>query len=71
MSFDLQAPHYRWLEWFLAGGKLQRCRMACLGTIPAPAKVLIYGEGNGRFLAALCRKFPEAEVTSVDAGAAS
>jgi len=69
-SFDLLAPHYRWLEWFLAGGKLQRCRTACLGMIAAP-KVLSYGEGNGRFLAALCRKFPEAEVTSVDAGAAS
>ena len=67
MSFDLLAPHYRWMEWLLAGGKLQRCRTACLGMIPAPAKVLIYGEGNGRFLAALCREFPEAEVTSVDA----
>ena len=65
MSFDLLAPHYRWMEWLLAGGKLQRCRTACLGMIPAPAKVLIYGEGNGRFLAALCREFPEAEVTSV------
>ena len=69
MSFDLLAPHYRWMEWLLAGGKLQRCRTACLGSIPVPAKVLIYGEGNGRFLAALCRQFPEAEVTSVDASA--
>lgn len=30
MSFDLLAPHYRWLEFVLAGNKLQRCRTAYL-----------------------------------------
>lgn len=69
MSFDLLAPHYRWMEWFSAGEKLQRCRTAFLKVISPPAKVLIYGEGNGRFLVELCRCFPDARVTVVDASA--
>lgn len=70
MSFDLLAPHYRWMEWLSAGGKLQRCRIACLDALPPPARVLIYGEGNGRFLVELLRRFPTAQVTVVDASAA-
>lgn len=69
MSFDLLAPHYRWLEWLTAGEKLQRCRTAFLDAIPPPANVLIYGEGNGRFLVELLRRFPTARVTVVDASA--
>lgn len=69
MSFDLLAPHYRWLEWLSAGEKLQRCRTAFLDVISPPAKVLIYGEGNGRFLVELCRRFPKTHITVVDASA--
>ena len=69
MSFDTLAPHYRWMEWLLAGDKLQRCRTASLDSIPPPRQVLIYGEGNGRFLTELCRRFPAARVTCVDASA--
>lgn len=67
MSFDLLAPHYRWMEALCAGGQVQRCRTALLGAIPAPQRVLVYGEGNGRFLVELCRRFPEARVTVVEA----
>lgn len=66
-NFDWLAAHYRWMEWVLAGSKLQRCRTAFLATIPRPRRVLLLGEGNGRFLAAFCRQFPEARVTCVDA----
>lgn len=69
MSFDLLAPHYRWMEALCAAGQLQRCRTALLGAIPAPRQVLIYGEGNGRFLVELCRCFPAAHVTVVEASA--
>ncbi|WP_395732319.1 class I SAM-dependent methyltransferase [Prosthecobacter sp.] len=69
MSFDLLAPHYRWMEALCAGGQLQRCRTALLGAIPAPRMVLIYGEGNGRFLVELCRRFPQAQVTVVEGSA--
>lgn len=67
MSFDLLAPHYRWMEALFAGGRLQRCRTALLPAVPAPQQVLVYGEGNGRFLVELCRRFPAARVTVVEA----
>jgi ubiquinone/menaquinone biosynthesis C-methylase UbiE len=69
MSFDQLAPHYRWMEWLLAGDKLQRCRTACLDFIPAPEHALLLGEGNGRFLTALLQKHPDVRVTCLDASA--
>ncbi|MGV3662489.1 MAG: class I SAM-dependent methyltransferase [Prosthecobacter sp.] len=69
MSFDLLAPHYRWMEW-LSAGELQRCRTALLDAISAPTKVLIYGEGDGRFLMEFCSRFPLANITVVDASMA-
>ena len=69
MSFDLLAPHYRWMEALCAAGQLQRCRTALLAGISAPQQVLVYGEGNGRFLVELCRRFPTAQVTVVEASA--
>ena len=69
MSFDFLAPHYRWMERLLAGSKLQRCRTAFIQEIPTPRRVLLLGEGNGRFLAELTVKYPDAEFTCVDASA--
>lgn len=69
MSFDLLAPHYRWMEALCAGGQLQRCRTALLPALAVPQHVLIYGEGNGRFLVELCRSFPQARVTVLEASA--
>ena len=66
MSFDRLAPHYRWMEALFARERLQRCRVALLDAIPPPELVLIYGEGNGRFLAELLRRFPAARVTVVE-----
>ncbi len=68
-DFDLLAPHYRWMEWVLAGPKLQRCRTAFLSSIPAPQNVLLLGEGNGRFLAELLAAHPGVRCTLVDASA--
>jgi len=70
MSFDSLAAHYRWMEWLLAGRKLQRCRTAFLRRINPPREVLLLGEGNGRFLEALLQAHPQARVTCVDASAA-
>lgn len=70
MSFDSLAPHYRWLEWLLAGERLQRCRTAYLRGIPAPRHALLLGEGNGRFLPEFLAAHPGARVTCVDASAA-
>ncbi len=70
MSFDCLAPHYRWMEWILAGRKLQHCRTFYLDAIPAPQQVLLVGEGNGRFLIEVLRKYPAATITCIDASEA-
>ena len=67
MSFDTLAPHYRWMERALAGEKLQRCRTEFLPNIREPKRALLVGEGNGRFLTALLSRFPQTEVTCLDA----
>lgn len=67
MSFDLLAPHYRWMEFVVAGEKLQRCRKAFLDQIPAPRNVLLLGEGHGRCLVECRRRFSHARLTCVDA----
>jgi ubiquinone/menaquinone biosynthesis C-methylase UbiE len=68
-DFDWLAPHYRWMEWLLAGRKLQRCRAAFLPAIPAPRRALVVGEGHGPFVAALLKAYPEVRCTCVDASA--
>ncbi len=67
MSFDVLAPHYRWMEWFLAGEKLQRSRVAWLDEVRMCRNVLLVGEGHGRFLSECIRALPKAEITCVDA----
>ncbi len=54
-DFDWLAPHYRWMEWLLAGTKLQRCRAAFLPAIPAPRRALVIGQGHGPFVTALLK----------------
>ena len=67
MSFDLLAPHYRWMEWLLAGEKLQHCRTMFVDRVKQCRSVLTVGEGNGRFLAALRNQLTDARITCVDA----
>jgi SAM-dependent methyltransferase len=69
MSFDRLAPHYRWMEWVLAGSKLQRCRTMFLGRLPPINHALILGEGTGRFLAELLKVQHQAKVTCLDSSA--
>lgn len=64
--FDWLARHYRWLEFVLAGGKLQKCRLAHLAKLPAPVEVAFFGEGNGRCLVEVARAFPQARITCFD-----
>lgn len=70
MSFDLLAPHYRWMEYVLAGEKLHRCRTAFLDEVPAARNILLLGEGNGRSLVECARRFGTARITCMDASAA-
>jgi SAM-dependent methyltransferase len=69
MSFDALAPHYRWMEFILAGKKLQRCRTSFLDQVSDAKSVLIVGEGHGRFLVECRRKMPSAKITVLDASA--
>ena len=52
MSYDTLAPYYRWLEGFTFGGVLQRARCAGLRWWKgeSPRRVLLLGDGDGRFL---------------------
>lgn len=67
MGFDPLASHYRWMEWVLAGDKLQACRTAYLEQVPQRQRVLILGEGNGRFLVPCRRHLHSAHITCLDA----
>src|SRR5690242_3516292 len=67
MSFDVLAPHYRWMEFILAGEKLHRCRTAFLDKVPDAKNILLLGEGHGRCLVECRRRFPCAKITCVDA----
>ena len=67
MSFDLVAPHYRWLETIAFGNALQRARTCWIDTIARPKRTLIFGEGDGRFLCELVRAYPKIDVDCVDA----
>lgn len=68
-GFDLLAPHYGWMESLVAGGKLQECRISLLDEVK-PVRVLTVGEGHGKFVAELLRRWPEVEVTCVDSSGA-
>jgi len=70
MSFDILAPHYRWMEFVLAGGLLQRCRTTWLNEVKSARHVLLAGEGNGRFISVCARELPAAKFVCVDASAA-
>ena len=69
MNFDRVAPHYRWLEALVFGNRLQEARLAFVSEIRPPWRVLVAGEGNGRFLAEFVRAHPAAEVDCVEASA--
>jgi len=69
MSFDQLARYYGILETSTAGGKMQRCRVAFLDDIAVPHKVLLAGEGHGRFLCACASRFPDAMIVVVDSSA--
>lgn len=70
MSFDAVAPFYRVLETLVFGRALQHARTAMISRLCQPARALVVGEGDGRFLDQFIRQFPACEVTCVDASGA-
>jgi len=69
-GFDQLAPVYRCLEWLAFGSDLEAARLCHLDHLRGRRRVLVLGEGDGRFLVQLVRRFPDANVDCVDASPA-
>src|ERR1700686_3833283 len=69
MSFDRIAPYYRLLETLAFGYSLQGARVCWIKKISLPKRVLIVGEGDGRFLSELLRIFPQIYIDCIDSSA--
>lgn len=65
-NFDRIAALYRALEYGSFGPFLARCRNAWLAELGDTRQALVYGDGDGRFLARLLRQVPVVQVDSVD-----
>jgi ubiquinone/menaquinone biosynthesis C-methylase UbiE len=66
-KFDRLAHIYRWMEYFSFGTYLHECRKLRLGEMASCKYALVYGDGDGRFLAELVRRVPAIQATAVDA----
>ena len=64
--FDALAPHYSWIEALTFGGLLQWCRTALVSDLADAQRVLILGEGDGRFVRTFLAHNPTATVHVVD-----
>lgn len=62
MNWDPVAPWYRWLEYAAFGKFLERCRNFYLPQLTGARRVLMIGEGDGRFL----RAFAAAALSEID-----
>jgi len=66
MNADRIARLYRWLEYAIFGDTLQQRRTAFLTDIADARRVLVLGDGDGRFLEKLVEHNPKAHVDYVD-----
>ena len=69
MNCDPIARWYRWLEYIGFGGELERRRLALLPEVRTARRVLVLGEGDGRFLVHLVEQNPAASIDYVDLSA--
>ena len=65
-NFDRIARLYRWAEYLTLGPILHRTRLHHLAALAARQRVLILGDGDGRFTAALLHRYPHLQVHAVD-----
>lgn len=66
MNCDPIARWYRWLEYAGFGRALEKRRMAFLGDVANAHRVLLLGEGDGRFLVNLVEQNRAASIDYVD-----
>ncbi len=65
-NFDRIAPLYRWLEYATLGPLLERTRLHHLPALAACRQAYILGDGDGRFTAALLKRYPTLHAHAVD-----
>jgi ubiquinone/menaquinone biosynthesis C-methylase UbiE len=65
--FGRLARVYRWMEYFSFGLYLQRCRMLRIAEMTTCRRALVYGDGDGRFLAELVGSARGMQIAAVDA----
>ncbi len=68
-NFDLLARAYRWMEYASFGPFLQRCRCHYLPACRSTRRVLVLGDGDGRFTQELLLANSAVHVDAVDASA--
>lgn len=69
MNADRIAAAYRWIEYAALGRALERRRFAFLPRVKDAQRVLIAGEGDGRFLARLTVQNPDVRVDVLESSA--
>ena len=69
MNCDRIAPFYQWIERAAFGGRLQRHRVAFQNAVTKGCRVLVVGDGDGRFTHSLVQAFPDAEIDFIDMSA--
>ena len=65
-QFDPLARPYRLLEYLVFQKSLEQCRFALLPALAGCRRVVTIGEGDGRFVAELVRRYPEIEVDCLE-----
>ena len=69
-NFDRIARAYRWMEYLTLGRALERCRERFLDRLTDRRSALVFGDGDGRFLAKLVQANRALEADAVDTSAA-
>jgi len=69
-GFDGLASVYVWLERLAFGRDLESARFCHFDQLQGCHRVLVLGEGDGRFLAQLVRRFPAMRIECLDASSA-
>ena len=67
MNFDSVAGHFQWMEYAAFGRAMERCRYRHVERLADARKVLLLGEGDGRFLSKLLEANPHAHIDCLDA----
>jgi ubiquinone/menaquinone biosynthesis C-methylase UbiE len=68
-NFGRLARLYRWMEYFSFGPYLAECRNLRLAEITPCQSALVFGDGDGRFLARLAATAAEIQAAAIDASA--